>query len=159
MCYSFTNSKLYANFLGNRAPGGSYSYLVSWLKEQASEPLKFPDGLCKAIFDNSQKIGKTYLISGDNVVPTSVITSHLWLTLDPNSTIQSNQMYKPTNWMWEMVNNETEHLLLKSLTSSGEGFRTTRDIFITRCIYVVSKQHNKKDVDLIDETLKEKRNC
>ena len=37
----------------------------------------FSNGLCKSVFDNNQKIGKTYLISGTNKVPSSVITSHL----------------------------------------------------------------------------------
>ena len=87
LCYSFTNSKSYANFLGNRAPGGSYTYLISWLKQLANNPLKFPNGLCKSVFDNNQKIGKTYLIPGTNKVPSSVMTSHLWITLDVNNTM------------------------------------------------------------------------
>ena len=37
----------------------------------------FSNGLCKSVFDNNQKIGKTYLISGTNKVLSSVITSHL----------------------------------------------------------------------------------
>ena len=49
LCYSFTNSKSYANFLGNRATGGSYTYLISWLKQQASNTLKFPNGLSLTI--------------------------------------------------------------------------------------------------------------
>ena len=76
LCYSFTNSKSYANFLGNRFPCGSYTYLTSWLKQQASNPLKFCNDLCKAVFDNNQKIGKTYLVSETNKVPSSVMTSH-----------------------------------------------------------------------------------
>ena len=53
--YSFTNSKSYVDFLGNRAPSRSYTYLISWLKQQASNPLKFPIGLCKAVSDIENK--------------------------------------------------------------------------------------------------------
>ena len=59
LCYSFTNSKSYANFLGSRAPGGSYSYITSWLTREATNPIKCPSGIVKAIFDNNQKVGKT----------------------------------------------------------------------------------------------------
>ena len=137
-------------------PGGSYSYLVSWLKEQSSEPLKFPDGLCKAVFDNNQKLGKTYLISGNNIVPTSVMTSYLWVTLDPNCTMQEKLRCKPVNWMWEAIDKDIESKLLTALTSPGDGFRKTHDSFIESCIAVVLKQHNKKTTDFIDEILKEK---
>lgn len=157
LSYSLTNCKSYSNFLASRTPGGSYSYLVSWLKKQASEPLKFPDGLCKAIFDNNQKIGKTYLITGDNIVPTSVMTSHLWITLDPESTVQKNESFKPTNWMWNDVKQETENELLTILTTPGEAFRRSRNSFIKSCIKSVWQEHNKKATDFIDEYLKEKK--
>ena len=51
LSYSLTNCKTYSNYLGNRSPGGSYSYLISWLNSQASDPTPFPDGLVKAVFD------------------------------------------------------------------------------------------------------------
>ena len=40
--YSFTNSKTMSNFLGSRSPGGSSSYISSWLLEQAHDPIKCP---------------------------------------------------------------------------------------------------------------------
>ena len=64
LCYSYTNCKSFLNFLGDRSPGGAYSFLCNWLQKQSKEPLEFPEGLVKSIFDNSQKVGKTYLISG-----------------------------------------------------------------------------------------------
>ena len=81
-----TNSKTFCNFLGNRSPGGSY-FSSTWLNEQASEAIKFPPGLVKSIFDNNQKIGRTYAITGDNKVPSVVMTSHLSLVLDEKSTL------------------------------------------------------------------------
>ena len=66
LCYVLTNSKLFLNFIGKRSPGGSYTYICNWLKEKSTEPLTFPNGLVKCVFDNSQKIGKTHLISSIN---------------------------------------------------------------------------------------------
>ena len=140
LSYSFTNSKAYSNFLGNRSPGGSYSYLVAWLEQQASDPIKFPSGLTKAIFDNNQKIGRTYVITGTNVVPTSVMTSSLWLTLDQDSQIQEDASFKPSNWMWTNKNEDMEIKLINALTSPGTDFRKARDDFISTCIDVVYNQ-------------------
>ena len=80
---SFTNCKSCLSFLGSRSPWGAYMYVTNWLKQQSKEPLKYPKELVKSVFDNNQKVGKTYLISETNIVPTSVITSYLWITLDP----------------------------------------------------------------------------
>ena len=57
LSYTFTNSRTYTNFLANRSPGGSYSYITSWLNTQANDPIQFPEGLVKAVFDNNQTIG------------------------------------------------------------------------------------------------------
>ena len=96
LCNSFTNSKSYANFLGNRAPCGSYTYLISWLKQHASKswnfltvyawlPLTIIRRLVKRIWYWEQK------------VPSSVITSHLWITPDANSIMQNVQSFNPTD--------------------------------------------------------------
>ena len=34
LCYSMTNSKTYLNFIGSRSPGGGYSFITNWLKQQ-----------------------------------------------------------------------------------------------------------------------------
>ena len=90
----------------------------------------FPNGLCKSVFDNNQKIGKMYLILGTNKVPSSVITSHLGITLDANNTIQNVQSFNPTNWMLKPLCSGTNKKLLKTLSSPGEGFRKSRDAVI-----------------------------
>ena len=151
LCYSFSNSKSYMTFMGNRSPGGSYTYLSKWLKDQSKKPLKYPAGLVKSVFDNSQKVGKTYLISETNVVPTSVITSHLWITLDKFNNLQENKRYQPGKWMWK----EVDKVALKSaLTAPTDKFRQTRNKFISLCIDIVSKQHGKLSNDAIDSEIK-----
>ena len=89
LCYSFTNCKSCLNFQGSRSPGGAYTFITSWLKELAQDPNIFPQGLVKVVFDKCQKVGKTYTITGANTVPTSLITSSLWMILNKESEIQT----------------------------------------------------------------------
>ena len=35
LCYSYTNCKSYLNFQGSRSPGGAYTFITTWLKQQA----------------------------------------------------------------------------------------------------------------------------
>jgi len=139
--------------MGNRAPGGSYFYINTWLNVQASHPLKFPDGFVKAIFDNNQKVGRTYMITGTNTVPTSVMTSHLWVTLDPDSTVQSNSLYKPENWMWSEKNPAHKQMMIDFFTTSSPTLRETRDRFISTCIRFVKAELGDSGTDRIDKAI------
>ena len=120
------------------------------------EAISFPQGLVQAAFDNSQKVGKTYVISETNVVPTSIITSHLWMILDPDNLMQEDVSYKPDNWMWDCRDTMKEEAVGR-LTNTGENFKSSRDNFINECIETLLKQHNFKDSnDSIDLLLKER---
>jgi len=154
MCYCYTNCKTYLNFMGSRSPGGAYTHICNWLKEQSQDPLQFPKGLAKSIFDNSQKVGKTYIITGTNKVPTSVITSHLWVTLDEDDNLQDDISYSPTNWLLnKKLTEQQRDNLLQVLTKPSNEFRVTRDNFITKCIGIVNNQV-KDDQDCVDEKLR-----
>lgn len=155
LSYSFTNCKTFTNFMGNRSPGGSYSYIASWLNEQANNPISFPSGVVKVIFDNNQKIGRTYVITGTNIVPTSVITSQLWVTLDKRSLIQNEIICKPKNWMWtEKTVNNKENLITFFKTSSPV-LRESRNSFILSCIKLVKDQIKKSGLDIFDNILEQ----
>ena len=90
LCYSFTNCKSFLNFVGSRSPGGRYTYITNWLKKQSMETISFPQGLVKAVFDNSQKVeirkkyGKgtrEWLLVECDGVPYSIIRDiigHVW---------------------------------------------------------------------------------
>ena len=58
LCSISTNRKSYLSFIGNSCPWGSYTYLNNWLKEQGKEPLTYPSGLVKSVFNNSKKYAK-----------------------------------------------------------------------------------------------------
>ena len=152
LCYSFTNCKSYLNFEGSRSPGGAYTFITTWLKKQAQNPIEFPPGLVKVVFDNFQKVGRTYAITGTNIVPTSVITSSVWITLDTVSNMQECKVFEPNEWLWGEIDDDSTEKLFEALTQAGEGFRRTRDIFIDNCIILVYKQH-KNNSDPIDDIL------
>ena len=156
LCYSLTNCKTYANFIASRSPGGAYPYLSNWLNNQAREPIKFPDGMVKAVFDNNQKVGKTYLITRTNVVPTSVMTSHLWITFDANSNLQTEKSLKPDSWMWKNRNTAFREELTKFLTRPSPQFRKSRNAFVETCIRIVHQQHDGSLTDYVDEMVKHK---
>ena len=121
---------------------------------EKSNAIPFPSGLVKAVFDNNQKVGKTYLISETNIVPTSVITSHLWITLDPESKMQENQNFKADQWMRTEVNDTIKKQILKTLSETcGNSLRNTRDSFIQSCIDKIVKQSKDVAKDIIDSLL------
>ena len=154
LCYSYTNCKSYLNFVGNRSPGGGYTHMCNWLKEQSKEPLTFPDGLAKAVFDNNQKIGKTYLITGTNKVPTSVITSHLWISLDKQNKMQTAKEFTPENWMFKEMSTEDSTNVKKLLTEPSCEFRQTRNHFIEKCLSVFNGKFDNGNFDAIDDQIK-----
>ena len=82
------------------------------------------------------------------------MTSHLWITLDANNTMQNVQSFNQTNWIWEPLSSETNEKLLKALSSPGERFRKSRDAVLESCINLVVKQHKRKSNDFIDEMIK-----
>ena len=82
------------------------------------------------------------------------MTSHLWITLDADNTMQNVQSFNQTNWIWEPLSSETNEKLLKALSSPGERFRKSRDAVLESCINLVIKQHKRKSNDFIDEMIK-----
>ena len=151
--YTCTNNKINCNFQGSLSPGCSYLSLSLWLKQKAWEPITFPKGMVKNVFHNNQKVGKTYIITWDNKVPTTVMISHLWITLDKNSTKRNYVIYKPQSWMWpNTTSHTTEELLFNKMIQPSQNFRETQDSFITDWISLILKQHKSHPSDNIDKS-------
>ena len=149
MSYIFTNCKSYCSFIGSRSPGGSYPYIQNWLNQQSHTAIPFPNGLAKSVFDNNQKVGKTYVITADNTVPTIVMTSHLHIIFDAHSEVQNDNTLKPEKWMWKNQNNAKEKVK-PSLHIPNEEFRKGRDEFIESCIILLYQQHAHGNKDHIN---------
>lgn len=59
-----------------------------------------PTGIVRSVFDNEQVIGKTYKVRAENKVPMSIVTSHIYISIDPNNKIQNEEQYSPDNWLF-----------------------------------------------------------
>ena len=129
-----------SNFLGSRSPGSRNTYISTWLSTQANDPLACPSGVVKAVFDNNQKIGKTILITGENTVLTSVMTSNIWINFSDNSAFQKQKHLSPTSWMWNDRKAKSKELVMH-LTEPGNNFRKARDAFLNACINEVYNEH------------------
>ena len=92
-------------------------------------PKPFPEGLVKVIFDNNQKVGKTYIVTGDDKILTTAMTSSIWLTLEEEDRKQLEISYKPKNWMGKNVENK-ENALISLMTIPSSKFRESRDKFL-----------------------------
>ena len=97
MSYVFTNCKSHCSFIGSRSPRGSYPYIQDLLHQQSLTATTFPDGLGKSVFDNNQKVGKTYVITGDNDGANSEV--HSEVHSDVHSEVQTDITLKPEKWM------------------------------------------------------------
>ena len=53
---------------------------------------------------------------GTNKVPTSVITSHIRIPLDPNNLMQTDQFFKPSNSMLQSLDTEIRERLTQTMT-------------------------------------------
>ena len=96
--YTQTRNKKLMAYSSKTAPRGSIIYIESWLSKQASEPIKLPDGMVRAIFDNEQKIGKTRKTGKEKKLPMSVITNSAMIELDPDNLVQNKAAFSPKLW-------------------------------------------------------------
>lgn len=152
LLYSLTNSKTMVNYCNKLSPSGGYNFLSNWLSKLADKPISFPSGLARAVFDNNQKVGRTYVITGDKKVPASTMTSHLWLILDEKSKHQENEILMPKNWMWNK-SDESFSALLESICEVDKSFRESRDTFLKQCIEIVKFQYQNNKIHCVDNIL------
>ena len=154
LCYSFTNCKTFINLASSHSPDGGYAFIKNWLKEQSKSELKCPSGIVKSVFDNNQKIGRTYVISETNTVPTSITTSHIWLVLDAERKMHEMAQFKRSNWIAKPNKEEKTKAVLEKLTDEAPNLRKSRDIFLTKCIKVVKNQHVSNEFEQVDQILR-----
>ena len=88
------------------------------------------------------------MISETNTFPSSVITSHLYITLQSESTMEEDVSIKPDSWLWKSL---SESEIFNSMTEVvGDEFRESRDAFIESCISQIIKEH-KGESDVVDD--------
>ncbi|XP_063952838.1 uncharacterized protein LOC135153566 [Lytechinus pictus] len=146
--YSFTSSKLGANLMNHVSPAGSYrTLIIRCLDSSAEDSIAIPAGTSRCVFDNNQIIGKTYTIKRDNKVPTSVMCSAAYISL--------NEELKPSKWMWNSPPEKEGSDLLVFSSDYDDFFRDTRDKLLKQQIQKVYDEHNQQSEDHIDKYVQE----
>ena len=132
------------------------------MTDQAADPVRFPSGMVRSVFDNEQVIGKRHIIKTDNKVPLIVVISHMYITMDANNQIQCDKDFAPTTWLFE---NPTE-IERKDYLEQFDDVLQTRNDFIDIRLKVVNgetqqedTQGSTKSIDFIDQIILQKKKC
>ena len=84
--------------LNEASTGGQYDTISNLLVDLASSPVIPPEGDLGHAFGNNQRIAKTWHIEVDSKVKVSVITTHIWLSLNKNGKLEESKNLKPVQW-------------------------------------------------------------
>ena len=148
LVYSLTHSKQLVRYNSSIGPAGSYSFLHDWIKGQAAEPVPYPSGLAKSVFDNEQVIGNTRSVKAENKVPGSVITSHAYLNIDENNNIQNNDIRLcPRVWFFRAPSDDQKNNFVNIPQEEIDLFRMTRNAFIEERIQAVLEEQFSSEED------------
>ena len=130
LSYSASTCKKLVNYDGQTSAGGSYTHLLNWLSDQASDLIPIPNGLVKSVIDNEQVVIETHTVKADNKVPMIVLTSHAYQSIDAASSIQKDKSLKPSEWLFQDPSQELKQDILNYGEKSAPYFRTTRNAWI-----------------------------
>ena len=126
--YKKSNSPMLSTLKATSTLSGSYTYLSSWLNNAASKPIDFPQGLIRVVYDNEQVLGKLCRVKANQQsVPSSVITSNIYLTIESDNFIQYGKEFNPSNWMFDTVTNSLTSGIENSFSEYGNILRLTRN--------------------------------
>ena len=76
----------------------------SCLNKLAANEIEFLRGVVRTVFDNEQVVGKRYRVKADqSTIPSSGVSSSIYLCIDKTSNIQSNESLRPVHWMFQPV--------------------------------------------------------
>ena len=122
---------------------------------------RFPGGVVRCVFDNEQVIGKRYSVkAAKSAAPVSVITSHAYLLIDPESNFQTIEAMKPSSWMFEDMKDEQIYSLKNVTAEMSTYLRETRNTFISESLKVLKTSQRYEDStcrDKIDNLVAEKK--
>ena len=160
--YVETGSRQIIDLNGAATGGGQSDMISNWLTNLASLPVYAPDGDVGHAFDNNQKVGKTWHVAVDGKVKSSVITMHIWLSLDKTGHLQENKNLKPAQRyenksLMKMIRDAEDPLFLEL---NKELYNSLYHVIETNIKSVVAKQRNTngKVTDFIDNKI-EKESC
>ena len=123
---------------------GAYIYLKSSLSSQAKEEIKVPRGAVKIVFDNEQVIGKRYTVkSSRNAVPRSVMTNHVYISIDVGNSMQCLSELKPCHWIFSQFTDMLLTNLLDFPNFHSTYFRKSLNRFMQTRIEFIFRHQSK----------------
>ena len=121
--------------------------------------MPYPKGLARSVFNNEQIIGKTRTVIFENKVPSSVITSHAYLSIDQQNHIkETNASLAPKMWFFKNPSECQKESIVTVSKEEIDFFRTSRNAFIEERIHAVQKEQKLEPdghgyYDFIDEIM------
>ena len=159
LIHSLSRSKRLISYNCKINPAGSYEFISKWMTDQAATPIEMPGGLVRSVFDNEQVVGKTLRVKADNKVPMSIITSHMYISIDNNSKLQNNASLAPCNWLFEIPTDLQKQQFLNDSDVYTDFFRDTRNSLLQERLSVIVQEHKNTQTDFIDAIIERKRIC
>jgi ribosomal protein S26 len=139
--YDETRSKSVLNLIGSAAPSGQFLTVRNRLLEQASSPIKVPEGFVITQHDNNQVIPKTHEMKTYNKQLTSVINANAHLVIDSENSFQYSSLSYPGHKVYRnLTENEIINIVPGVLTQYKPHYRATRKMALNIAI-----EHLKSD--------------
>lgn len=130
------------------------------MSDQATTALNVPPGIVRSVFDNEQVIGKTYKVQAENKVPMSIVTSHIYISIDKCNEIQRDETFAPSNWLFGKPSQIQKQEFLNESKETVEFFRHSRNMFIKERMFSVRDEQNNSNengiYDYVDEAVTRK---
>ena len=83
-------------------------------------------------------------------MPTSVIASSTYLVIDESNKIQLENTYRPSEWMFENIDEPLMHSIIDSFEKYSDVFRLTRNELLKERLNVVLKSQNEEGEEFFD---------
>ena len=145
LTHQLTRCKQVVVLNSKTSPAGSYQFILNWCYNQSSF-LAFPMSDVKAMFDNEQKVGRTWQMKPNSTCPMSVITTHGQIVLTTKK--QYDESLKPKYWLFKCNNNNNNN---NSRLGDDNFFRVCRDEFLQ-----LRLENLFKSPDSVDRIVNEK---
>ena len=105
-------------------PSGGETPVTKWLNKATSTEIPFPPGIIvRVVFDNEQVIGKHYRVKAtQSSVPSSVVKSMTYLSIDESNKFQYQDTLKPSGRMFDDISETVTESIVQSFNQHNNLF-------------------------------------
>ena len=94
------------------------------MTKKVENPVSFPNGLVRSVIDNEQVVVKTYRIRFENKNPSSVVNGNLYIIIDEQNLLQTEERFAPNNWLFsEPTDVQTKAFMAMNYDKFNDIFR------------------------------------